>query len=131
VRSDALPQAVPALRRMVRRWVADLGLDEETAEAVVLSTDESVTNSVEHAFPGEPGRVWLLLRATDDGEVLVVVADDGVWRPPTHPGYRGRGLLLIRALADHVDVDTGPDGTTVGMRWTVPDHREAQDTPSA
>ena len=117
-RREATALAIPAIRRAVRRWVVEVGLDEDTAESVLLAVDEAVTNAVEHAFPTGPGTVWVLLRRLPDGEVMVVVADDGVWRPvPEEPGYRGRGLQLVHALADHAEITGTARGTTVGMTW--------------
>ena len=127
---EALRTAVRAMRGVVRGWTSDIGLDEELAESIVLATDEAVTNAVEHAFPDGPGRVWLLLRVLTGGDVVVVVADDGAWRtPPAEAGHRGRGLGLMRGLADEVEVDAGPDGTTVGMRWDVPVQGGPADAP--
>ena len=42
------------------------------------------------------------------------VRDDGHWRPiPADPGYRGRGLQLIRTLGRDVTLDTAESGTSV------------------
>jgi anti-sigma regulatory factor (Ser/Thr protein kinase) len=47
--------------------------------------------------------------------VVVTVADSGGWREK-RDSDRGRGLDLIRALMDSVDVSPGSDGTVVTMR---------------
>lgn len=66
------------------------------------------------------GDAWLEV-GTRAGDVVVVVRDRGTWRPPVaDPGWRGRGMVIIRGLADHVDVRHGPGGTTVEMRWHLP-----------
>src|SRR3712207_7713733 len=45
--------------------------------------------------------------------VEVVVRDHGRWRPPpADSGSRGRGLALIRKLADGVEVEHPSDGGT-------------------
>ena len=50
------------------------------------------------------------------------VADSGIWKtPPADPGTRGRGLLLIRAVSDAVDLDGTDAGTTVEMTFRLPD----------
>jgi anti-anti-sigma factor len=75
--------------------------------------------AVEVALALEPG-----------GVMTLVVRDRGRWRPPpADPGFRGRGLSIVRALMHAVDVDEGADGTTVSARYrpggagpvTVPD----------
>jgi anti-sigma regulatory factor (Ser/Thr protein kinase) len=43
------------------------------------------------------------------------VRDFGAWRPPRH-GDQGRGLGLMRALMDKVEVTPSPEGTTVLLR---------------
>ena len=50
--------------------------------------------------------------------VDVRVEDSGTWRPvPADPGFRGRGLMLIRELAEDVAVEPAPQGgATVHFR---------------
>jgi serine/threonine-protein kinase RsbW len=121
---DAEPVAVRQLRRLVRDWVADAGVDEDTADAIVLIVDEAVTNAVEHAGSEEGGRschVELVAgpRACGGG-IAVLVGDDGVWRnPPEDPGSRGRGVQLMGRLADRSSITTGEDGTSVRMCWST------------
>jgi hypothetical protein len=50
-----------------------------------------------------------------DGLVTIVVRDHGQWQQPTSDPYRGRGLAMMRVLAD-TTVRTRPHGTTVTMR---------------
>jgi len=65
--------------------------------------------------------VDLVAARTADGRVLVTVRDHGRWRkPPLDPGFRGRGLLMIKALTPRVEVLQGPQGTTVHMEWELP-----------
>jgi anti-sigma regulatory factor (Ser/Thr protein kinase) len=46
------------------------------------------------------------------------VRDHGVWRSPRE-GDHGRGISLMRALMDTVDVLATPEGTTVRMQRTL------------
>jgi anti-anti-sigma factor len=49
----------------------------------------------------------------------VTVSDSGSWRPPpADPGFRGRGLQLLRELTAGVEVDGGATGTVV--RFVLP-----------
>jgi serine/threonine-protein kinase RsbW len=114
----AEPGAIRALRRRVRAWVDALVLEEDAAEAVVLIVDEAVTNAVEHACPGQTCEVELVAgpRACGQG-FAVLVADDGRWHDAGEPGYRGRGLALIRRLSERSSVDGDENGTTVRMCW--------------
>ena len=47
--------------------------------------------------------------------VDMTVRDRGAWRSPRQ-GDRGRGLSLMRALMDQVEVSPGPDGTRVRLQ---------------
>lgn len=110
------------LRRRARAWLAAAGIDGDVADAVLLATGEAVTNAVEHAYPPDAeGVVELTMtlgshhRPTD---VQVSVVDGGRWRPaPTEVGFRGRGLQMIRALADRAEITSGAHGTSVHMSW--------------
>jgi anti-sigma regulatory factor (Ser/Thr protein kinase) len=51
----------------------------------------------------------------DGSEVVLTIADTGGWREQ-RDSDRGRGLDLIRALMDSVEVEPGDEGTVVRMR---------------
>jgi anti-sigma regulatory factor (Ser/Thr protein kinase) len=76
---------------------------------------EAAANAVEHAYG--PGDASFDVEAvmSDEGEVCVVVRDEGRWRPPRGHN-RGRGTLLMQELMDHFEVTTGDEGTEVRMR---------------
>ncbi|GAA4821099.1 hypothetical protein GCM10023201_03330 [Actinomycetospora corticicola] len=118
----ARPNAVRAVRLQLREWVAAADLDEDTADAVVQLTDEAVTNAVEHATTdGDTCVVDVLANRPPCGSgVAVVVHDDGTWKPPGDPGYRGRGVRLIGLMSDRSTITTSASGTTVRMCWTDP-----------
>jgi len=50
--------------------------------------------------------------------VTAVVRDSGRWRQPRDED-RGRGLSIMRALMDEVDVTQASTGTTVTLRRTL------------
>ncbi|MGD9988777.1 ATP-binding protein [Pseudonocardia sp.] len=106
------------MRRAVVAWARALDLSEETVADLQLAVGEAAANSVEHAYPaGAAGLVELALqlrRRRGRRLVMVRVRDHGRWRsPPADPGYRGRGLAMIRAVAHDVAIDPGPRGTEV------------------
>lgn len=101
-------------------WAAAVGLAPETVDDLVLATHEALANVADHAYPDGGGDAFVDA-VCRGGEVLVVVRDRGRWRTPAaDPGWRGRGLLIIRGLAEQVDVHHGDLGTTVAMRWPLP-----------
>ena len=54
----------------------------------------------------------------DGRRLTITVHDDGSWRP-ARQGDQGRGLSLMDALMDSVEVEREDDGTTVRMRRRV------------
>lgn len=122
LRFDVAAEAscLPSVRRRVELWSVLWGAAEEVIEDLVFAVNETVTNTVEHAYPSSSGRVWIEARWVPECVSLDVV-DAGRWRPtPPDPGFRGRGLLLLRRLADTVEVHHDDTGTRVHMRWRLP-----------
>lgn len=84
---------------------------------LTVAVQEACANAVEHAFG--PGTADFAMDAHHAGdEVTIVVRDEGSWRH-TRGTERGRGMPLMRALTDAVDVEAGANGatgTTVELR---------------
>jgi len=123
------PSTPGHVRRQLRRWLRQVGWPGEHAEDLVLAVDEAVSNAVEHAYitpdpgqapPEQPPRVELCVadRTAADAShrAVVTVTDHGRWRPRVvGSGSRGRGLQLMRALTESVDVTVTGAGTRVKM----------------
>ncbi|HZG92190.1 MAG TPA: SpoIIE family protein phosphatase, partial [Pseudonocardia sp.] len=118
MRLPADPRQLGVLRRAVARWCAEQGTGEDALTDLQLALGEAATNAIEHAYlHGDAAHVQVDLERTATGELDVRVGDAGRWRPPpADPGFRGRGLALIRDLATDVVVEPGPEGTTVRFR---------------
>jgi serine/threonine-protein kinase RsbW len=115
------PGQLVEVRHQLERWAAGTGLSAVVVADLVLASYEALANAAEHAYPIGAGSVDLVAARTTDGRVLVTVRDHGTWRrPPLDPGLRGRGLLMIQALTQRVEVRQGQDGTTVHMEWELP-----------
>ena len=92
-----------------------LGASDQEIHEITTACGEAATNAIEHA--GSAGGVPFELGGRSEGpEVQITVRDFGAWRDPRE-GDQGRGLSLIRALMDTVDVAPRPEGTTVRLRW--------------
>jgi anti-sigma regulatory factor (Ser/Thr protein kinase) len=118
---------------VVRHQVADhltaAGLGGDRLQGFVLAVNEVITNVVLHA--GGHGRIVLWL--TRDS-AWCTVTDSGTGIPERYLGppevpqafeVGGRGIWLAYQLCDEVTMATGPIGTTVGMRITLPRHDQA------
>ena len=113
-RFPATLQAVPALRRALRRLFAAADLDEDRAYDLLLAACEATTNAIEHAQ--QPTEPFVDVTAeVGGGRVLITVRDYGQWRERVPSMDRGRGSTLMSAFAD-ITVVPSPDGTTVTIR---------------
>jgi anti-sigma regulatory factor (Ser/Thr protein kinase) len=106
--------SVPSLRRELSAFLDPSGVSADEFYDLILAVCEAATNAVEHAqHPAEP--FFDVSAETDDGKVTIVVQDHGQWLQPTSSPYRGRGLAMMRVLADTI-VAPGTYGTTVTIR---------------
>ena len=113
----ATSEALVSIRRILRRWLAFHGAEEEELHDVVVACQEACANAVEHAYG--PGHAYFAVEADHrESRIRVTVRDEGRWRPP-RGSHRGRGLPLMRALMDSVDVEHGTEGTVVVLERTL------------
>ncbi|MET7998262.1 ATP-binding protein [Amycolatopsis sp. NPDC005232] len=125
VRRPARTDDVTLMRYSLTGWLRAHSLTGDLAHDVELATYEALINTASHAYPaGIGGTVELNARHQDD-LIRITVTDDGRWQPPTRdPGQRGgRGLTIMRALADLTILAPTDVGTTVTMTWylTLPE----------
>jgi anti-sigma regulatory factor (Ser/Thr protein kinase) len=110
----AEPEALSSVRKALERWLSEAGTSRRDAHAIKVACGEACANAIEHAY--RPGDAAFHIEASrHDSDVLIVVRDFGGWRNPRGTD-RGRGLPLMRALMDSVDVDPSSHGTTVRLR---------------
>ncbi|MFE0757779.1 ATP-binding protein [Inquilinus sp. NPDC058860] len=122
------PEALEDVRDRLDAVLGPLGLGEAARYRIALATHEAVINAMVHGNGRDPG-LPVGLRVLRDGADLVVhVADLGAGfdpaavADPLRPENRllpgGRGLLLMRAMADEAGHAPGPNGGTVAiLRW--------------
>ncbi|HEY0393932.1 MAG TPA: SpoIIE family protein phosphatase [Candidatus Elarobacter sp.] len=110
----ALPMAVPLVRRSLERYAQRLGLDDDRRFSLLTAVGEALANAVEHAYAGPPGVVRV--HAEADGATLqITIEDDGKWKPAQRRDERGRGLPLMRALMNGVEIRTHQARTVVRL----------------
>ena len=115
LRLPAEPPVLASLRRTLRGWLERLGASEFETYDVLVAVTEAAANAIEHAYGPSDATFEVEAGASPDGEVWLVVRDQGRWRPPRGHN-RGRGTLLMQELMDHFEVSTGEHGTEVRMR---------------
>ncbi|WP_432056561.1 ATP-binding protein [Streptomyces sp. bgisy022] len=123
LRRDAA--SVPLARRLLLGAMETAGVDPDISYDLSVALSEACANAVEHGGDGTRGGGSEAYRVTAylDGEKCrIEVADAGPGfpaapggrsRPPARPApsdaEHGRGLCLIRELADHVHIGNKPD----------------------
>jgi len=109
------------IRHQLASWLQSAAVPDEQVADIVLSVNEACANSIEHGYrERKPGKVRID-GENDGARVHLKVTDVGSWKPAAiDPGMRGRGLLLIRAVSDWLEMDCTPSGTTVDMSFNLP-----------
>jgi anti-sigma regulatory factor (Ser/Thr protein kinase) len=120
----AEPAAAARTRDDFSRWLqGTFDLDPYKSNDLVLAIYEALANTTEFAYVSMGLVGTMDLRAAHDpseSALSVVVADRGQWR--TAPSFppdrsRGRGIALMKALADRASIQTSTGGTTVRLVW--------------
>jgi anti-sigma regulatory factor (Ser/Thr protein kinase) len=111
------PAALAAFRQGLRRWLSEAGAAPEEVQDIVMACNEACQNAIEHAYGLAPEPFDVAL-AREDGDVAITVRDRGGWRDSIS-NDRGRGLPLMRALMDVVDIEQRPTGSTVVLRRAI------------
>ena len=137
-----LDQAIPSqievispfldqLMRFIRRFRTEDGSEVD----IEIAVREALTNAIVHGNHEDPNkRVYVALRCSQDGEVLVTIRDLGngfdsrAVPDPTTPENRllghGRGIYVMHALMDEVQFEEG--GTVVKLRKQSNSNRSPQ-----
>jgi anti-sigma regulatory factor (Ser/Thr protein kinase) len=113
LRMSARAEQLVAVRNALRHWLRHSPATKADVSAIVLATGEASANSIEHAYG--PGDATFEVEAAHAyGSVEVIVRDFGRWRPP-RGRERGRGIGLMRATMDEVEILQGDEGTSVRL----------------
>jgi anti-sigma regulatory factor (Ser/Thr protein kinase) len=110
----AYPKTLAPLRHALRRWLQAQAVEREVAIEVTIAVNEACANTIEHAYGPSRGR-FSVHAERRNGCIEVTVRDQGRWRLPRGE-HRGRGLKIIDAAMDEVEMRAGAAGTAVTMR---------------
>jgi anti-sigma regulatory factor (Ser/Thr protein kinase) len=121
-----------ALRAAVAAHATQAGVPGPRVTDMVLAVHELAANAIRHGA----GHGRLLIRA-HDGELHCQVTDDGGQAPrPGSPATardgmpwpceHGHGLWVVRQVADHLSVQSGPAGTVATAIFALPPHDQRQ-----
>jgi serine/threonine-protein kinase RsbW len=111
-------QTVPVARHIVRNAMEQVGVEETCVYDVELALSEACTNVLLHSGPGDQYKVRLdledrlgVIRVIDVGhgfDSVRLQAEDSLL-----DAERGRGLGLMQALVDRVDLTSRSEAGTI------------------
>ena len=127
-RAAAISPFVDQLMRFISLFIRKFGVGEETKDEIEISIREALANAVIHGNHEDPEKhVFVICRCTMDGQVLIVVRDEGegfdsqAVPDPTESQKllltHGRGLHIMRGLMDEVSFEE--NGRVVRMRKQI------------
>lgn len=135
--SDDLPEPVELeffaraehlsdVRKLVERLSGKTKLTREQRTDFLTAADEAVTNAIRHGSPrGERSLIRVSCRALPDS-LIVEVRDQGPGfaaspapAMPSPESPAGRGLPMMCALADSVEIASSAKGTSITLKKLV------------
>jgi PAS domain S-box-containing protein len=121
IETDAAADRLRDIRHRLSAWLGTANIPAAASADIVMAVNEACENSVEHAYRGHSGGQVRVMADISDCRIRVRVADSGSWKAPSrHPDNRGRGLALVRSVAEQFELDHSGSGTTVTMRFRTP-----------
>ncbi|WP_163803022.1 SpoIIE family protein phosphatase [Mycolicibacterium anyangense] len=109
-------------RAALRSWLSSAGINYDQAQDVLVAAGEAVTNAIEHGYRGSDGHGTITLQAAAEVDQLrLTITDGGSWKPKDNPAnsHRGRGIQIMRALMEDVDILPDTAGTTVRLSTRI------------
>jgi len=110
--------SVPLARRLLLGTMETAGVDPDVSYDLSLALSEACANAVEHGGEGglpDSSAAYRVTAYLDGEKCRIEVTDSGPGFPPVRPlrptpmeAENGRGLCLIRELADHVQIGNKP-----------------------
>jgi serine/threonine-protein kinase RsbW len=119
----AVPASARVARSIVRDAAAEVGLNGDGAWDLMLATSEAFANAIQH------GRAWaneciLLTTEPCAGGLRVEVTDCGAFNGTPEPtpidATSGRGIPIIAAVVDRLEVQNGNGRTLVRFERHAP-----------
>jgi serine/threonine-protein kinase RsbW len=111
--------------QIVEAMAADMGFDKNAIADLGICVTEAVMNAIEHAHRDRPELMIDVVIECYSDQMRVIVRDHGAGfdvesvPDPTTPdnvlNLGGRGIMLMRAMMDEVDVKSFDNGTEISM----------------
>ncbi len=120
---ESKPENVTQVELMVDKVCADLGVNEDFYGNVLIAVTEAVNNAINHGNKCDSHKKVKVVVGNTDADIVFEVADEGSGfdfenlPDPTAPENiemeHGRGIFLMKNLADSVEFDNGGKSVTI------------------
>ena len=112
---SAVPLVAPIVRSFLHRFCDEYALSSAQRFSLITAVGEAVANAVEHAYRGEQAGEMVMRTEADNETVSVEIEDHGRWRPFMRRDERGRGIVLMHELMDHVRITSAQNKTVIRL----------------
>ncbi len=113
---SAVPVVAPIARSIVEREIRDLDIEPQRRFDLVIAVGEAVANAVEHAYRDAPPGLVQLRIDRDARQLIATIEDFGHWRPFARSEERGRGIELMHACMDSVQIRSTRGSTQILLK---------------
>lgn len=120
---------LPELEGIFRQIQNLFQLSHEKFHNILVATTEAVINAIQHGNKFNLNKKVFFSVEAFDKKIIVVVQDEGKGFDPSNVEdprtpenllkERGRGIFIIRQLADSVSISSGESGTVVEMIFNI------------
>ncbi len=121
----AVPARITSSRHQLADWLSSAGVAPPQTHDILLAVSEAVTNAIEHGSRCDAGKLVSIRASVCDETLTATVSDSGRWIPPpplaASPKQSRRGLIIIRAVANSVEIARTAFGTQITMQFDVPE----------
>ncbi len=129
IRIPPKPKYLTDVDEFVERFLKRNGVDESAIADIAISVSELVNNALSHGSRWSPDKWILIVIEREDGTVTISVTDSGSGFDPDDIDdpladenllkETGRGIFIVRALMDSIDIQATSAGTTVTITKAV------------
>lgn len=96
-------ESIPLVESAVRQYGKRYGLDDDDIDRFMVTVEESLSQVIEHGYPGRPDEMFDVDIATDGLDLIVTVTDKGVpydYDSLERTGDGGISVRLLKGFAD-------------------------------
>jgi len=107
------PRNMRTVRHALRHWLDGIGTTDPLADDLLIAVSEAMANARDHAYQGADDGEIVVTGRVRTGKIELSIRDRGRWAPSVRTPTRGRGVLIMEAVADEYRISATPEGIEV------------------